>query len=409
MDTGLFIAFRYLFAKKSHNVINVISAISAVGIAVGAAALVLILSVYNGFDRIIRDNISDLTPDILIGSSGGGLFVPEGAVFEGILEDGRIGSVSSVLEADVLVSYGGKQGAARAKGVDRVYEEESPLASHISSGEFSLHRGDVPLASVGSGLAYEMGISPRFLEKIRLYYPKSSGGSPLLGPSSALGSVSLVPGSIFSVGSGSDASLMIVPLELMRGLVGCSDGAVSGVELRLCDASQTGAILRELSEGLGPEFSVRDRYMQNSSLYRMMKYEKLAVFLILIFVVIIVAFNIFGSLSMLIIEKREDIGILSAMGAKSSMLRRIFLLEGWMISLLGLSAGLVAGVGLALLQQHFGLIKMPQGFFVTAYPVELQASDVALTAAAVTLIGFAVAFFSSSRLAGGQKTLISGQ
>ncbi len=402
MDTGLFIALRYLFAKKSHNVINVISAISAAGIAVGSAALILILSVYNGFDRIIRDNISDLTPDILIVSGGGGLFVPEGEAFDALLSDGRVASVSSVLEADVFVSYGGRESIARAKGVDRVYEEESPISSHMLDGEFALRRGDVPLASLGAGLAREMGVSPRFLEKIRLYYPKISGGSPLLGPSSALGSVSLVPGSIFSVASGTDASLMIVPLETMRTLLGCPDGAVSGLELRLCDAARTEDVRRELSAALGEDFSVRDRHMQNGSLYRMMKYEKLAVFLILIFVVVIVAFNIFGSLSMLIIEKREDIGTLSAVGAKASMLRRIFLLEGWMISLLGLAVGLLVGVGLTLLQQHFGFIKMPQGFFIQAYPVELQAADVLLSAAGVTLIGFAVAFFSSSRLPQGR-------
>ena len=400
MDTGLFIALRYLFAKKSHNVINVISAISAAGIAIGSAALILILSVYNGFDRIIRDNLSDLDPDILVTASGGGdFFVPEGSVFDAILEDGRIASVSSVLEADVFVSYGGRQAIARAKGVDEVYEEESPLASHIAAGEFSLYRGDVPLAAVGSGLAYEMGISPRFLEKIELYYPKSTGGSPLLGPSSALGCVRLVPGSIFSVSSGTDASLMVVPLEAMRSLTGCAAGEVSGVELRLVDSSQTSAVRKELAAALGDGFSVRDRYMQNSSIYKMMKYEKLAIFLILIFVVIIVAFNIFGSLSMLIIEKTEDIGTLRAMGARDSMVRRIFLLEGWMISLLGLAVGLVFGVGLTLLQQHFGLVKMPQGFFIQAYPIELQAPDVLLTAVGVSLIGLAVAWFSSRRLA----------
>jgi len=398
LDTGLFIALRYLFAKKSHNVINVISAISAAGIAIGSAALILILSVYNGFDRIIRDNLSDLDPDILVTSTGGDFFVPEGAVFDSILDDERISTVSSVLEANVFVSYGERQALARAKGVDRVYEEESPLASHVSSGEFAIYRGDIPLAAVGAGLAYEMGISPRFLEKIELYYPKSTAGGSLLGLVSALGCVRVVPGSIFSVGSGTDASLMIVPLESMRELVGCSDRAVSGVELRLGDASQTDAVREELAAALGEGFSVRDRYMQNSSIYKMMKYEKLAIFLILIFVVIIVAFNIFGSLSMLIIEKTEDIGTLRAMGAEDSLLRRIFLLEGWMISLLGLAVGLLVGVGLTIVQQHFGLIKMPQGFFIQAYPVELQTLDIFLTAAGVALIGFAVAFFSSSRI-----------
>ena len=399
MDAGLFIAFRYLFAKKSHNVINVISAISAAGIAIGTAALVLILSVYNGFDNIIRSNISDLTPDLMISSSDGGLFVPDGPAFERLLTDGRVASSASVLEKNVFVSYGEKQGIARAKGVDGVYESVTPLASHITAGTFSLHKGELPQASVGAGMAYDMGINPRFLELLVLHYPKGGSANPLLGPSSALGSESLVVGSLFSISSETDAGLVVVPIDVMRSLLGAGDRAlVSGVELRTEPDVDVQELRRELSASLGPGFKVEDRYMQNSSLYRMMKYEKLAIFTILLFVVVIVAFNIFGSLSMLMVEKEEDIAMLRAMGGRPSFVRRIFLLEGWMISLLGLAAGLVAGVALALLQQHLGLVKMPGGFFIRAYPVELQLPDVLLTAAGVALIGFIVAFLSSSRL-----------
>ena len=160
MDAGLFIAFRYLFAKKSHNVINVISAISAAGIAIGTAALILILSVYNGFDGIIRANLSDLSPDLLVTSADGGLFAPEGAGFDRLREDGRIVSFACVLEKNVFVTYGDRQGIARAKGVDRSYEESTPLASHVTAGTFSLHRGELAQVSVGAGMAYDMGINP---------------------------------------------------------------------------------------------------------------------------------------------------------------------------------------------------------------------------------------------------------
>ena len=399
MDAGLFIAFRYLFAKKSHNVINVISAISAAGIAVGTAALILILSVYNGFDGIIRANLSDLSPDLLVRSEGASLFPADSSVFSSLESDGRVKSVSRVLEENVFITYGDKQGIAAAKGVDSVYEEVSPLSRHITAGNFSLHKGELELVSVGAGLAYDMGVNPRFLERLVLHYPKSAAVSPLLGPASAMGSESLVVGSLFSISSAADASLIVVPIRAMRRLLGRGDeDVVSGLELRVEDGVDISRLRSELASAFGPGFKVEDRYMQNSSLYKMMKYEKLAIFMILLFVVIIVAFNIFGSLSMLIVEKGDDISMLRAMGARGAFVRRVFLLEGWMISLCGLLAGLVCGVGLALVQQYFGIIKMPGGFFIQAYPVQLQLQDVLLTAVGVALIGFAVAFISSSKL-----------
>ena len=399
MDVGLFIAFRYLFAKKSHNVINVISAISAAGIAIGTAALILILSVYNGFDGIIRANISDLSADLLVRSDDGSLFPADSSVFSCLESDGRVQSVSRVLEENVFITYGDRQGIATAKGVDSVYERSSPLASHVTAGTFSLHKGELAQVCAGAGLAYDMGINPRFLERLVLYYQKNAAVSPLLGPVSALGSESLVVGGLFSVSSATDASLLIVPLEVMRRLLGRGDeDVVSALELRVKDGTDIRRLRSGLAPVLGPGFKVEDRYMQNSSLYKMMKYEKLAIFTILLFVVIIVAFNIFGSLSMLIVEKGDDISMFRAMGARQSFVRRVFLLEGWMISLCGLGVGLVCGVGLALLQQHFGIIRMPGGFFIQAYPVQLQPVDVLLTAAGVALIGFAVAFISSSRL-----------
>lgn len=395
MDTGLFIALRYLFAKKSHNVINVISAISAAGMAIGTAALIIILSVYNGFNNIIESNLSDLAPDLLIEARDGGRFVPEGQAFESILEDERILSISSVLEENVYVRYDQAQGIAKAKGVDYVYEEESALASHVNLGEFKLHDGELEMAAVGSGLAYSMGINPRFVSRMELLYPKSESSFSLLGPAMSLNSVKLKPSCLFSVNSETDDELIIVPIEAMRRLLG-EEERISAVELRT-EGKADKSLIRELSELLGPEYKVLDRYAQNPLIYKMMRYEKLAIYLILIFVVIIIAFNIFSSLTMLIIEKKDDIATLKAMGAKESMIKKIFVLEGWMISLLGLLIGLVAGVALTLLQEHFGLIKMPGGFFIQSYPVDLKLSDVLLTVAGVAGVGYLIALFSASK------------
>lgn len=393
MNLPFFFAWRYLFAKKSHNVINIISAISAVGMATGTAALIIILSIYNGFDSLVRSMMNDFDPDILISPAEGKTFIPEGPVYDWIYEQDMVKNMSCVITENVFMNYDGKQGMVTAKGVDWVFEEESPVRDHIRSGEFALHRGDVPLAVTGSGIAYRMGINPRFLSPIELYFPARDKNFSMTNPLASIEAVNIWPSGIFSISSEIDDKYVIVPIDVMRELLEYSD-EVSGVEIRLRDGhtqKDVKAMVKEISERLGPEYLVSDRFAQNKSLYRMMKYEKLSIFTILIFIVIIIAFNIFGSLTMLIIEKRGDIGTLKSMGMRDSTVKRIFVLEGWMISLLGLAAGLVLGIGFSLLQQHFGFIKMPGNFVVQAYPVILSAKDVIITAASVAAVGWIIA------------------
>ena len=393
MNLAQFIAGRYLFAKKSHNVINIISATSAIGMAVGTAALIIILSVYNGFDSLIRSMMSNVEPDLLITPATGKTFIPDDSTFDWIYDQPSVKNMCCVLEEQVFISYDGKQSLARAKGVDWVYEEESPLKDHMQDGEFKLHRGDVPLAAVGAGLAYELGISPRFLAPVEIYFPTRTGRISLANPAASIESVRVYPSGLFSVNNDVDAELLIVPIEKMQELLEYED-EVSAVELRLTEDSPKDELKRlqkEIGTRLGPGFRVKDRFQQNESLYKMMKYEKAAIFMILIFVIIIIAFNIFGSLTMLIIEKEEDIRTLRSMGAQESLIRKIFVLEGWFISLAGLAGGLVIGVGFAALQQAFGIIKMPGHFVVQAYPIILSWSDILLTAVGVAAIGYLIA------------------
>ncbi|MBR2855961.1 MAG: FtsX-like permease family protein [Bacteroidales bacterium] len=393
MNLAQFIARRYLFAKKSHNVINIISAISAIGMAIGTAALIIILSVYNGFDSLIRSMMSNVEPDLLITPATGKTFVPDDSTFDWIYDQPSVRNMCCVLEEQVFISYEGKQSLARAKGVDWVYEEESPLKDHMSDGEFKLHRGDVPLAAVGAGLAYELGISPRFLAPVEIYFPTRTGRISLANPAASIESVRVYPSGLFSVNNDVDAELLIVPIEEMQELLEYED-EVSAVELRLMDGSTKEELKRlqkEIGTRLGPGFKVKDRFQQNESLYKMMKYEKAAIFMILIFVIIIISFNIFGSLSMLIIEKKDDIRTLRSMGAQEGLIKRIFILEGWLISLTGLAGGLVLGVGFAAIQQAFGIIKMPGHFVVQAYPIILSWSDILLTIVGVATIGYLIA------------------
>lgn len=399
MHLPLFIAGRYLFAKKSHNVINIISAISAVGMAIGTAALIIILSIYNGFDELVKSTLSNVEPDILITPAKGKVFIPEGEAFDRIKANPMIGEYDLILQENVFVDYDGHQGIAKAKGVDSAFEAESPLAEHITNGEFSLHKGQLPQMVVGAGLAYKMGMNPAFLASAELYFPIRDRNFSLANPAASIETVRMRPSGIFSVNQQIDDDLMIVPIEEMRKLLGYEE-EVSGVEIRLAEGSTAKDIrsaIKHIQKELGPEFKVLDRFRQNPSLYKMMRYEKAAIFLILIFVIIIIALNIFGSITMLIIEKKDDIETYRSLGATDKMLRRTFTLEGWLISLLGLAAGLVIGIGFSLAQQNFGFIKMPGSFLVNAYPVILQWQDVLATIAGVALIGYIIALLPVRR------------
>lgn len=394
MRLAPFIAGRYLIAKKSHNVINIISAISAVGMAIGTAALIIILSIYNGFDSLIRSTMSNVEPDLMISPAKGKTFVAEGEVFDWIYDQPLVKNMCCVLQEDVFINYGEKQTLAKAKGVDWIYEEESPLHSRMVKGEFKLHHGDVPLACVGSGLAYEMGIDPRFITGIEIYFPTRTGKISTINPAASLESIKVWPSGVFQLSSDIDKELMILPIEKMQELLEYEENVASSIEIRLISGASAKELARlqgEIQDRLGSGFKVCDRFQQNESLYKMMKYEKAAIYTILIFVIIIIAFNIFGSLSMLILDKSTDIRTLRSLGATDRLIRRIFTLEGWSISLIGLAAGLAAGIGFSLLQQTFGFIKMPGQFIVQAYPVIISWSDVLLTAVGVALIGYLIA------------------
>ena len=394
MRLASFIAGRYLFARKSHNVINVISAISVVGMAIGTAALTIILSIYNGFDSLVRDMMGNLEPDILITPSKGKVFVPEGECYDWIYAQESVASMCTVLQEQVFISYDGHQGVAIAKGMDAIAQEESPIRENIRDGKFEFRHGDIPEGVVGVGLAYKMGINPRFLAPIQLYYPSRTRKLSPSSPSSSIEYINIWPSGLFSINSEIDNSYILLDIDKMRELLEYSGEEVSAVEIRMkdgCEARELKRVIDGISERLGEDFTVSDRFRQNESLYKMMKYEKASIYLILIFVILIIGLNIHASLSMLIIEKREDISTLRAMGAGEKLIRRVFVLEGWFISLLGLAIGLLMGLAFCLLQQRFGLISMPGNFVIQAYPVVLKASDLLITALSVAILGYLIA------------------
>lgn len=390
MSLPLLFARRYLFSRSSHSVINIISGICVAGMAIGTAALIIILSVFNGFNRLVSDSLSEVAPDILVSPTKGKVFVPKGEAFEWAYENDDVLNMSEVLEEQVFISYDGKQALAKAKGVDNVYEEESPLRNHIKDGEFILRFGDLKKAVVGMGLAYNLGISPRFLSPIEIYYPVRDAKVSLSNPMNSLSEVDVRPSGLFSINATLDNELIIVPIETMRELLHY-ENEVSAVEIRTADGASVQKVADGLKERLGPDFKVLNRYEQNENLFKMMRYDKLAIYMILIFIIIIIAFNIFASLTMLVIEKKDDISTLKSLGATDSLVRRIFVMEGWMISLLGLAIGLLIGVAFALLQQKFGFIKMPGNYVVTSYPIVLKLTDILWTVAGVAGVGYLIA------------------
>ena len=394
MRLSRFIAWRYLFAKKSHNVINIISIISAAGIAIGCAALVIILSIYNGFDSIVRDLNDSHTADVLVTPATGKVFNPD-ARFDFLKDDPRVRAACGVLEESVFVQYGDRNKVVVAKGVDSLYERVTGLREHLTEGEFSLGFGDLDQVVLGRTIALELGARPAFLQPLVAWFPSRTAQVDLLNPLSSLRQVKLHPAGIVSLEQNFDQKYMFLPLDALQELLEY-DGEVSGVEIYLTEAGldrhglASRELLTQLRTTLGDGFTVRDRQQQNTTLYKLLKYEKIAIYLILLFVMLIISFNIYGSLSMLIIEKRDDIATFRSMGADDSLIGQIFVREGWLISLLGIAVGIVLGLLVCWAQQRFGLVKMPGNFVVDAYPVVVRVADILIVIAGVALIGWLI-------------------
>ena len=351
------IAGRYLVSGKSGSVTGWISGISAAGMAVGTAALIIILSVYNGFESIIRSNLKNSDPDYLVRPLEGKVFDCRTEAFGSIAELAGVSECHPVLEEMVAVRYRGKQTISRIRGLEEAYE-----------------------CSVSNELAGQLGIRTAFFDQLELYYPSRNSEISIINPEASLRQISMRPKRVVSI----EGNCVVTPMDKARELLDYST-EVSAFEIR-CDAGP-GPSREELSELLGPDFEVLDRVMQQPALYKMISYEKAAIYLILMFVVLIVAFNIYGSLSMLIIEKKQDRATLRSLGAEPSMIKRIFRTEGWMITCTGAAAGLLAGVIAVMLQSRFGFISMPGNGMMSSYPVELKLTDVLLTAGGVVLIG----------------------
>lgn len=416
------IAWRYLFAKKSHNVINIISTISAIGIALGCMVLVVILSVYNGFDNLIKSLYNSYSPNYIIEAAKGKSFTADEALIGKIREQESTLAIAPLVQDNIFCTYNGSQSVATLCGVDSLFLQRSRLADYIVDGSFSTGLGEINGAIVSSKLAITLGIRCRFTTPLMLYYPKmrrdataastaasstaskaatTAASTAAADYGAAAGNMQELlsilkahPSGTIQLEKSFDNGLVYIGIERARQLLQFKENEVSALYLYgpagREEEAPSNSLTKRLREALGKEFVVKDRYMQNSTMYKMMRSEKIAVYLILLFVIIIVSFNIFGSISLLIIDKRGDIEILRSMGAREPLIKRVFMLQGFLISALGTLIGTALGVGLSLLQYHFEIIKLPGNFIIDHYPVEIVPQDLLYIVAGVLAAGYLI-------------------
>jgi len=387
-----YIAKRYLLGKKSQNAINIISGISILGITTGTLALVIVLSVFNGFDGVVKSLFNSFDPEIKISASEGKTFVPDPVLTQSMAELPGVLAISEVLEENVLLLYGDRQHIATIKGVDEVFQNVTGLDSMVYEGEMKLKDRNRAYAVVGQGVAYNLGIGLHFIDPLYVYTIDRKAKINMSQPEEAIRRDFLYPSGFFQIETDIDSRYVFTDIAFVRELLSYRT-EVSFLELKLNPDFPPDQVQKEIVALMGDNFSVKNRQQQNELFYRVMRSEKWAIFLILTFILIIASFNIIGSLSMLIIEKKKDILTLRNMGASNSLIKKIFLVEGWLISVVGSISGLILGTTISWIQQRFGVIKLTGSgsFIIDAYPVRIEFVDILLIWITVLLIGFLAA------------------
>ena len=393
MNLPFYIARRYLFSKKKHNAINIISAISVCGVALATLALVCTLSVFNGFQDMVAGLFTAFDPELKI-------TIREGKVFDG--QDERIRAIRTLpevsvftetLEENAMVQYKDRQTMAVIKGVEDNFEDLTAIDSILyGAGDFLLHDSIVDYGVMGIELVSTLGTGIQFVDPLQIYTPKRNVKVNMANPASSFNMDYLFsPGAVFVVNQQKyDSRYILTSLDFVRRMLDYTS-EVSAVELRLKPDASLSSVKSKIASMLGDEFLVQDRYEQQADVFRIMEIEKLISYLFLTFILMIACFNVIGSLSMLILDKKEDVVTLRNLGADDRLIRRIFLFEGLLISLFGALIGIVLGLGLCFIQQKFGLITLGGGggqFIVDAYPVSVHFWDVVLVFVTVLSVGF---------------------
>ncbi|GAB1404846.1 FtsX-like permease family protein [Lentimicrobium sp.] len=405
MKLPIFIAWRYLKSKKSHNAINIISGISVAGITIGSMALIVVLSVFNGFESLVISLYNTFDPQIKVYPASGKTFDRNSFPWENISKLTGIKAQTGVVEEKVLLRYGSNQYLAVLKGVDDNFIEWSSLDSMITEGSLMLKFKDQPLAIPGQGVAYYLNLNlVNYGREIEVYAARRSGPVSARADQ-AFHRMDIRPAGIFSVQQDFDSKYVIVPLSFAEEVLEAPN-QLSAVEIALKQGENINDMQQKIADVAGSGFMVKNRFQQQPTLYRVMQTEKWAIFMILGFILFIAAFNLIGSLSMLILDKKKDIVILRSMGASHPLIRKIFLTEGLLVSLSGAIGGLCLGGLISWLQQEFKLIKInTQGgsFLIDAYPVQMQLTDFVNVFLVISAIGLLAAWIPAYFLTKARK------
>ena len=386
MNTPFFIARRYLVSKKSNNAINIISWISVFAIAVGTAALVIILSFMNGLTGLVKDLYNSFDPDLEISAVRGKTFVPDSSKILKIKALPGVRMLDFSVEDNALLKYHDRQAFAVVKGVGDNFFRMTELAGQIEDGQAVLQSADGNYMILGKGLTYQLGVNIRDkFNAVSLYSPKR-GNTSVFSPDENLIQEQVMPGAYFSINDEFDYKYVLVHISLAQRLFDCA-GAVSTLEIDLEPGADETTLKKEIAAILGDDFVVKDRYEQNKTLFSTLQSEKLIVFMVLIFVLLVATFNIIGSLLMLMMEKQKDISTLRNLGADAGFIRKIFLNEGMLIVFSGAMVGLMLGLGFCLLHQHFELVTMAALGREIPYPMQMMWTDFALILLVVLSIG----------------------
>jgi lipoprotein-releasing system permease protein len=404
MSTALTIAFRYLFSSKSTNAINIISYISMIGMGLGAMVLVVLLSVFNGFEDLVIQLQGSFYADIEINKTEGKVFNVDEGFTEKLNQIDGLEAFALVLEENAYVSYDGKSAVAKIRAYDENFDEVNTIGEYMIKGSSELKEDEKNFALLGAGIYYNIGASNN--QPISIAIP-IKGTTNAITAAQLFNSAQIFPGGVFGIQNEFDNSYIITSIDFLRKLQGFKN-EVSSVELKIKEGFNENQVAEAALQVLGPDFETTTRVQQNKSLYKAMQAEKYAMIAILFLVLLIISFTIVGALSMLAMEKKLDISILKAMGASDAFVFKVFLYQGIIGSLIGATIGAVLGILVVAAQQVFGLVTLGGngGFVIEAYPVKLEAFDVLIAFVLITIISFLASWLPASRAAKGDMLFV---
>lgn len=388
MNFPFFIASRYLISKKSRNIINLISGVSIAGITVGTMALIIVLSIFNGLDALIKSLFSSFDPEIKITLTEGKTFSIDNELFNQIKSDPSTAVFTEVVEENAMIDYRNRQAIVTIKGVSDNYSKLTGIDSLIVDGSFQLWENDRPVGVIGYELAAQLSVGLSFFDPMYIYVPRQISGL-MLNQANAFNKAHIFPRGIFSVQQEYDAKYLLIPIDFARDLLNYKD-VLTSVELKVSDKENVQDVRDRYASLLGPEYKVQTQYEQHQAFYQVMASEKWIIFLILGFILIIASFNTASTLTLLVLQKKSDMHLLQSMGALPKTLRQIFQIEGLLITAIGIVLGLMLGTLFCWAQMKFGIVRFPAGgsFIVDIYPLKMLLTDFLLITAMVSVIGF---------------------